>query len=509
MAVGVVFEDEVPQPPARATTRACASTHGNLGPFCTLTEEVSHFLYLLFCARSSRTVTELELELQGEVDKYLTAAFFLSLQNEGAVSSAAAAAAVPRATTSPKGSPRSRPSATATASQLAFHYCGYLEAEYLRPQRLPDLARASRGASTAWASARSSSASRASTDLRAPGLRSGAGRDAMRIGVDLGGTKIEAVALADDGRDAGPAPRADTARRLRGHARGDRPARRGASKPKTGAQGVRRGGHAGRRSRPPRAGIKNANSTWLNGRPLQQDLERRLARPVRLANDANCFALSEARDGAGAGARVVFGVILGTGTGGGVVVDGRVLTRPERHRRRVGPQPAALADRGIEWPGPRCYCGRTGCWSCSSRARDSHASISASTGETARGGGHRPQEAAAGDEGVPRARSRPTRAAWPAAWPWSSTCSIPTWSCWAAASPTSTWLYRGVPELWRDFVFSDRVDTRARPAACTATRRGCAAPPGSGRRTKPLDGPPSGQPAAASPARGRGARGAR
>ena len=92
--------------------------------------------------------------------------------------------------------------------------------------------------------------------------------------------------------------------------------------------------------------IRNANSTCLNGRPLQADLEARLRRPLRLANDADCLALSEAVDGAAAGARVVFAVILGTGVGGGIVVDGRLLDRRQRPRRRVGPQPAALADRG-------------------------------------------------------------------------------------------------------------------------------------------------------------------
>ena len=91
--------------------------------------------------------------------------------------------------------------------------------------------------------------------------------------------------------------------------------------------------------------IKNANSTWLNGRRLADDLSQALGRPVRLANDANCFALSEATDGAAAGAAVVFGVIIGTGTGGGLVVNGRHRRRRQCDRRRVGPQPAAGARR--------------------------------------------------------------------------------------------------------------------------------------------------------------------
>jgi fructokinase len=106
--------------------------------------------------------------------------------------------------------------------------------------------------------------------------------------------------------------------------------------------------------------VKNANSVWLIGQPLAQDLEQRLGRAVRVANDANCFAMSEAADGAGAGARVVFGVIVGTGTGAGVVVDGRVLTGPNAVAGEWGHNPLPWPD-AEEWPGPRCYCGRTGC----------------------------------------------------------------------------------------------------------------------------------------------------
>ncbi len=108
-----------------------------------MTEEVSHFLYLLFCARSSRTVTELELELQGEVDKYLTAAFFLSLQNEGAVSTRLRRLLF-REYHLAEGLSDEQAERYRKASRLAFDYCGYLEAEYLRPRRLPDLLRESR-----------------------------------------------------------------------------------------------------------------------------------------------------------------------------------------------------------------------------------------------------------------------------------------------------------------------------------------------------------------------------
>jgi fructokinase len=106
--------------------------------------------------------------------------------------------------------------------------------------------------------------------------------------------------------------------------------------------------------------VKNANSTWLIGRPLGDDLSRMLDRPIRLANDANCFALSEATDGAGAGASVVFGVIIGTGTGGGIVVNGRVVTGANAVAGEWGHNPMP-APRDDERPGPPCYCGRRGC----------------------------------------------------------------------------------------------------------------------------------------------------
>src|SRR3989449_2376506 len=106
--------------------------------------------------------------------------------------------------------------------------------------------------------------------------------------------------------------------------------------------------------------VKNANSTWLNARPLGRDLEQRPCRPVRLSNDANCFALSEATDGAAAGAQVVFGVILGTGVGAGIVVDGRCLSGANLIAGEWGhnPLPWLTSD---EQPGPPCYCGKRAC----------------------------------------------------------------------------------------------------------------------------------------------------
>ncbi len=179
----------------------------------------------------------------------------------------------------------------------------------------------------------------------------------MRIGIDLGGTKIEGLALLDDGteavrhRVATPRTYGDTLDALAGLVE-----RLEAEVGETGTVGLCIPGAleaaTGR--------VKNANSTWLNGHPLADDLGERLGREVRLTNDANAFALSEATDGSGAGAEVVFGVILGTGTGGGIVVRGRVLEGANRIGGEWGhiPLPWPTDD---ERPGPPCYCGRHGC----------------------------------------------------------------------------------------------------------------------------------------------------
>lgn len=180
----------------------------------------------------------------------------------------------------------------------------------------------------------------------------------MRIGVDVGGTKIEVVALGPDGharaRFRVPTPRGDYRATLDAIASSVQEVERAVGQ--TGTVGV---GIPGTESR--RTGlIKNANSTWLIGRPLRADLTTRLGRPVRLANDANCFALSEATDGAAVGGRMVFGVILGTGTGGGVVFDRHVWDGPNGIAGEWGHNPLPTP-RGDEYPGPVCYCGRRGC----------------------------------------------------------------------------------------------------------------------------------------------------
>jgi fructokinase len=179
----------------------------------------------------------------------------------------------------------------------------------------------------------------------------------VRIGIDLGGTKIEAVALAADGaeryRQRVPTPREDYAATIEQVCALVVAAERvaGAGTVGVGIPGV---------VSPATGLVKNANSTWLNGRPLGQDLQQRLGREVRLANDANCFALSEASDGAGKGRPIVFGVIIGTGTGGGLVIDGRVVVGANAIAGEWGHNPLPWPEPG-EWPGPPCYCGRRGC----------------------------------------------------------------------------------------------------------------------------------------------------
>lgn len=179
----------------------------------------------------------------------------------------------------------------------------------------------------------------------------------MRIGIDLGGTKIEAIALSPAGEEITrlrvATPR-DYAASLDAIAGLVRELERAAGAPGTVGVGIPG-------TVVPRTGlVKNANSTWLNGRPLERDLVGRLGQRVRVMNDANCFALSEATDGAAAGAQVVFGVILGTGVGGGIVVDGRCLAGANLIAGEWGhnPLPWLTPD---EQPGPPCYCGKRGC----------------------------------------------------------------------------------------------------------------------------------------------------
>jgi len=180
----------------------------------------------------------------------------------------------------------------------------------------------------------------------------------MRIGIDLGGTKIEALAIDKEGREL-IRHRVDTPRE-------DYDATIAAMvdlvwqiERETGETGTVGAGIPGSISRLTGL-VKNANSTWLNGKPLDRDLSTALRREVRVANDANCLAVSEATDGAAAGKRVVFGVILGTGCGGGIAIDGHVHAGPNGVAGEWGHNPLPWA-RPEELPGPECYCGKRGC----------------------------------------------------------------------------------------------------------------------------------------------------
>jgi fructokinase len=179
----------------------------------------------------------------------------------------------------------------------------------------------------------------------------------MRIGIDLGGTKIEALAIADDGTEM-VRHRIDTPREyeltvaaLAGLVK--------RIETETGQRGTVGAGIPGTVSR--KTGmVKNANSVWLNGRPLREDLSAAMGREVRVANDANCLAVSEATDGAAAGAGVVFGVILGTGCGGGVSFRGQIHNGWNGVAGEWGHNPLPWAT-GAELPGAPCYCGKSGC----------------------------------------------------------------------------------------------------------------------------------------------------
>ena len=280
----------------------------------------------------------------------------------------------------------------------------------------------------------------------------------MRIGIDLGGTKIEAIALDDAGealaRRRIPSPRGnygDTLAAIEGLV-----AELEQAAGRRGSIGI---GIPGTVS--PASGlVKNANSIWIVGRPLDRDLAARLGRPVRIENDANCFALSEATDGAGAGASVVFGVILGTGVGGGVVIEGKCLVGRNAIAGEWGYNPLPWP-RDEERPGPRCYCGKRGCievfLSGPGLAAD-HRAVHGEdmTSEAVAAG------AAAGETGplasMTRYEDRLARAL-------ASVINLidPDVIVLGGGLSKIDRLYRALPERLPAYVFSDRVDTRIVP----------------------------------------------
>ncbi|MFN3077299.1 MAG: ROK family protein [Alphaproteobacteria bacterium] len=281
----------------------------------------------------------------------------------------------------------------------------------------------------------------------------------LRIGVDLGGTKIEAIALAMDGKEmirrrvSTPVGDYDgTVRAITGLVQ-DIESTLGV----TGAASVGVG-IPGTVS-PATGLVKNANSTWLIGRPLDEDLASALARPVRLANDADCFALSEATDGAAAGAPVVFGVILGTGVGGGLVVNGHLVAGPNAIAGEWGHNPLPWPE-DTERPGPACYCGKHGCietfLSGPGLTRD-HAFI---TGRTLN-----PAEIAATAATDPEAEASLARYEARLARALATLVNVldPHVIVLGGGLSNLTRLYGTLPRLLPRFVFSDRVETAVRP----------------------------------------------
>lgn len=277
----------------------------------------------------------------------------------------------------------------------------------------------------------------------------------MRIGIDLGGTKIEGVVLAADGsevlRERVPTPAGDYPGIL--DAIRNLVARLEAGAGGQCTVGIGMPGSFSRST----GRVKNSNSVCLNGQALQRDLERLLDRPLRFANDADCFTLSEATDGAAAAAAVVFGVIIGTGTGGGITVDGKLLTGPNGIAGEWGHNPLPWP-RPDELPDPECYCGLNGCietWLSGpglSRDFQQHAGDVVEAAEISR-------RAQAGDA---RAQAVLLQHADRMARALASVVNLidPDVIVLGGGVSNIKSLYAAVPARWGHYVFSDRVDTQ-------------------------------------------------
>jgi fructokinase len=277
----------------------------------------------------------------------------------------------------------------------------------------------------------------------------------LRIGVDLGGSKIEVLAM--DERDA------ELLRRRIATPQGDYHATVAAVaalvtdiEQRLGGAGTVGVGTPGAIS-PANGIIKNANSVCLNGRRLRDDLQAALRRPVCLANDADCFALSEASDGAAAGAASVFGVIVGTGTGGGIVVGGKLLGGPNAIAGEWGHNPLPWP-RDAERPGAACYCGRQGCvetWLSGPALEREYRQLTGSE-LAAAGIAQRDRDGqAAAVEVLDQYSDRMARAL-------ATVINVLDPECIVLGGGLGNIerLYRDVPRRWGRYIFSDRVDTR-------------------------------------------------
>ncbi len=277
----------------------------------------------------------------------------------------------------------------------------------------------------------------------------------MRIGIDLGGTKIEAIALDPSGtelfRQRIATPQHDYAatlsaicnlvQQIEAHCNNK------------GSVGI---GIPGAVS-PATGKIKNANSIWLIGQPMQQDLETRLSRPVRIANDANCFAVSEATDGAGHDANIIFGVIIGTGTGAGICINKQPLVGCNAIGGEWGHNPLPWP-RANELPGQPCYCGKQGCIETWLSGPGLSLNYQQAGGE-AQNPEQILQQATQGDQLAEQAlqdyEDRLARSL-------ASVINIldPDLIILGGGMGNISRLYENVPRLWQQYVFSDRVDTR-------------------------------------------------
>jgi len=279
----------------------------------------------------------------------------------------------------------------------------------------------------------------------------------MRMGVDLGGTKIE-VAVLDAAGAVRLRRRLPTPRSYDGvlAAIAELVAGAEAELGVTCTVGI---GIPGSLS-PATGLVRGANSTWLNGGRLDQDIARRLTREVRLSNDANCLALSEATDGAAAGQGIVFAAILGTGVGAGITIDGRLLEGANRIAGEWGHNPLPWMTKE-EHPGPRCWCGRAGCietFLCGP------ALAADADGPGARDASTLPARAAAGNRAAAAALSRHAHRLARAL---AHVINLLDPDCIVLGGGLSNMdhLYDQVPRLWGQWVFSDVVRTRLVPAA--------------------------------------------
>jgi fructokinase len=277
----------------------------------------------------------------------------------------------------------------------------------------------------------------------------------MRLGIDLGGTKIEIIALDDNGKELlrrrVATPKNDYYETLQAIAQLVRDAE--AELGQRGSIGIGTPGALSRAT----GRLKNSNSVHLNGQPILQDLEALLQRKIKISNDANCFALSEATDGAAAGASVVFGVILGTGVGAGIVVNGHILTGPNGIAGEWGHNPLPWPE-ARELPGPQCYCGKQGCIEtflsgpCMMQLHSRETGESLSPEEIVK---RAEQGDAACENSLQRYEQRLARSL-------AHVINIldPDVIVLGGGMSNIERLYANVPALWGHWVFSDRVDTR-------------------------------------------------